>query len=689
MRALTKASFLVIMSILVTSCGVEKKIMKSYVRGEYQTSIDLSKEALAKNPDNANLNIVVAESYRQSNRIRFAEPYYKKAIDRKYKNDTIPVGLYYGLAMKANGKYNEAREQLDNYVEKAEDEDYVKKAEEQIQNLGRIESMLEKESYYKVKNLDAINTAGAEYSPVYNDGQLFFTSARENDKIYKATGTPYTNLFKVNTRGARVDMATVQGLGEIFNTNDINEGTITFSPNGKTVIFARGNTAKSKSNDLTDRDVNLYISRFRNQRWTTPRILSRNVNAPGYWNSTPAFSRDGRTLYFASNRPRKRKGRALDTDIFSARMDSRGRFGKAKRLGSEINTYGNEMFPHISDDGHLYFSSDGHPGFGGLDIYVAQRRNGQTIIENLGKPVNSESDDFGMFLYKPDRGFFSSNREGGKGDDDIYTFVNEDPNLRIVNYYLRGITMTHDEEGELKVLPSVDVKLLDYKGDSSELRTGNDGKFLFRVYEHEHYTVVGEKKSTKVRYLTTRMPYTTVGKSVPQEELTKLETDVYLDTVLVIDKYDEGVTFVLENIYFDFDSSVIREDAADELDRLVTLLKDNPQIAQIEMSSHTDSVGNDRYNELLSQRRADATVKYLIEQGIDKKRLTAKGYGENRPIARNTNPDGTDNPEGRQKNRRTEFQVLKIQEVEKANPGGFDEDRFFDDDDESSGGREP
>jgi peptidoglycan-associated lipoprotein len=313
-----------------------------------------------------------------------------------------------------------------------------------------------------------------------------------------------------------------------------------------------------------------------------------------------------------------------------------------------------------------------------LDIYVVNRVNGRTIIDNLGQPVNSTGDDFGLFLFRVDRGFFTSNREGGKGDDDIYTFINEDPNLKVVNYYLEGVTYRLKPDSTKEILPDTKVTMLDGKGDvMSDFTTGNDGKFLFRVFENEKYTLIGETDG----YLVQRGAYTTVGKSVPLETLKELITNITLDTLLVLDRMEKNKIFVLNNIYFEFAKADIRSDAAVELDKLVELLNDNPEI-KIEMGSHTDSVASVEYNLDLSQRRAESTVNYLIKKGIAPERLVAKGYGESKPIARNTNPDGTDNPEGRQRNRRTEFKILEIGIRPVKKEGEDDDEKYFKNDKE-------
>jgi outer membrane protein OmpA-like peptidoglycan-associated protein/tetratricopeptide (TPR) repeat protein len=662
--------FLLIISALLVGCSAEKKATKAFRLGRYQTTIDIFKAALEKNPDDARANYFVAESYRLSNRLKEAEPFYARAGGRGIDQDSVK--FFHASSMEVNGKYDEARKLWEELSTQAESEKIKERSQEKIAALDYLEKLNEKKSYYRVKNLELVNSPAAEYSPVYLNDELYFTSSRGSGKIYEATGTPFTDIYKVASRGAIVDMATVKPLPEGINNENINDGCVTFSPDGKIMVFAKGNTGKRKGSS----DVDLYLSRFRNGSWSEPVPL--NINDPEAWDSSPAFSQDGRTLYFASNR--KGRGRQMvgygGLDLYSAQMDSRGRFSRVRNLGPDINTAGDELFPYVADDAKLYFASDGHPGYGGLDIFVVKRANGKTVAENLGQPVNSTGDDFGIFLFKADRGFFTSNREGGKGDDDIYTFVNEDPNLKVVNYFLQGITYTPDSTG-LRILPNTKVSLLDASGElMQDYVTGNDGKFLFRVYENEQYELVGESDG----YLVKREAYSTHGKGVDPNTLKDLVTNITLDTTLVLDKIALNKIFVLENIYYEFNKADIRPDAAKELDKLVQILIDNPEI-KIELSSHTDSVATVEFNLDLSQRRAESAVNYLIQRGISPDRLVAKGYGELRPIARNTHPDGTDNPEGRQKNRRTEFKILEIgvipKPLEDDQGDEFDEDKYF------------
>jgi outer membrane protein OmpA-like peptidoglycan-associated protein/tetratricopeptide (TPR) repeat protein len=648
--------------VFLGSCSPEKKVQKAFKYGKYEQVIAYYKGILAKNRNSGKANYFIAESYRLSNRIKDAEPFYAKAGGPGIIKDSVQ--LFYAKALQANAKYEESKKVLEELAASTEDEKIKDRAQKEIEGLQYLGNLSEKKSYFRVKELETLNTRFAEYAPAYSNGVLYFASSRSNTKIYEASGTPFTDIYQVDTKGANVDLNTLKPLPPTINAANVNTGCITFTPDGKLMIFARGNTGKRKGTN----DVDLYLSRFRNGLWTEP--ISININQPNSWESTPALSPDGRTLYFSSNR----KGGYGGLDIYSAQMDSRGRFGKIKNLGPDINTSGDETFPYLAENSKLYFSSDGHPGFGMLDIFVVNRVNGKTKVENLAQPMNSTGDDFGIYLFKPDRGFFTSNREGGKGDDDVYTFINDDPNLKVVNYFLQGITYNQRKDSTREVLADTKVSLLDEGGDvMQEFVTGNDGKFLFRLYENENYILLGDHDG----YIVKRQSYSTIGKSVPLESLKELVTNITLDTIIVLDRLEKNKIFVLKNIYFEYNQADINSVAAKELDKLVEVLNDNSAI-KIEMGSHTDSVASESYNIELSQRRAESTVAYLIRKGIATERLVAKGYGESKPIARNTNPDGTDNPDGRQRNRRTEFKILEISPVKKKSE--FDEDKYFKDD---------
>jgi len=647
---------LICSALYLASCSMGKRAMKKGDKrlkyGEFEYSIDYYQKAIRNNYNVGEANFKIGEAYRLSNRLKEAEPYYQAAISQDYEEED--AYYFYGLALKSNEKYEEARQELQDYLGFAENEEIRELAQNEVDNLIKLKEIRNKESYYRVKNLELINSPYAEYSPVYLNGELYFTSSRYGGKVYKATGDSFTNLYKVKTRGAIVDSTTITSLGDNINSPNTNDGCIAFSPDGQTMVFAKGNSGRRKGAE----DVDLYISRFRRGGWSEPELM--RISDGKAWDSTPTFSRDGRTLFFASTR----RGSIGGTDLYAATKNRRGRWSNVRNLGPVINTAGNEMFPYQASDGSLYFSSNGHPGLGGLDMLVARREGGKMVVENVGPPINSSSDDFGLFLYTPDKGFFTSNREGGRGDDDIYTFINNDPNLKIINYYLTGVTYTIDEDGTEKILPNTTVKLYGANDEMlNEALTGRDGKFLFRVYPEEDYLLMGEKPE----YFTSRANFSTVGKTIPKESLNQLETNKVFETKIVLDQIVMDKAIVLENIYYDLDEDYIRADAAVELDKLVTVLEDNPEI-KIELSSHTDSRQTAAYNDDLSKRRAQSAVEYISSKGIDADRLIARGYGESQLLISdeeiNKLPTEEAREQAHQRNRRTEFKVIEYNPVE-------------------------
>lgn len=648
--------YIVIILIIMPGCSMNNKITKKgnkkFDRGEYEIAIDYYHKALKKSKNPGEINFRIGEAYRVSNRLKEALPYYQAAINNGYTEDH--AYFYLAHALKANENYSEAKKIFDQMSVNATDDIVKQQSMVEEKNLNILENIINTENYYRVKTLDEINTDGAEYSPVYHEGELFFTSSRDGGKTYKATGTPFTKIYRISTQGARVDLATLKPLDDLINDEDTNEGSVSFTPDGRIMVYAKGNNGRKRG----AKDVNLYMATNRKGRWSEPRLL--RINDPDSWDSTPTLSADGRTLYFASNR----EGGFGGTDLYVATRDGRGRWGNVRNLGPKINTHGNEMFPYSAIDGSLYFSSDGHPGFGELDLYKAERREGQMVVQNMGSPINSSADDFGLFLFSPTKGFFTSNRAGGAGDDDIYTFVNNDPDLKIVNYFLSGTTVTADDDGNETILSNTNVKLLDVENNLiSEALTARDGQFTFRVYPEENYHVIGEKPD----YLTTRIPFSTIGKSIPPDSLTKLITNEIFEIKIPLDKIVIDKAIVLENIYYDLDQAYIRPDAALELDKLVAILNDNPEI-KIELSSHTDSRATADYNMDLSKRRAQAAVKYIIDKGIDPDRIIARGYGESQLIISdddiNKLPTEEEREAAHQINRRTEFKILEYNKTE-------------------------
>ncbi|MAJ51871.1 MAG: hypothetical protein CMB82_09695 [Flammeovirgaceae bacterium] len=608
-------------------------------------------------------NYQIAEAYRLSNRIKNAEPFYASAL--KSGIDQDDAYYYYARSLKANQKYDDAREVLSNALYKVKDELIYKLITFEIDGLVSLDDMHGVETFYRTKNLEEINTSGAEYGPVFENGRLYFTSNRDGGKIYKSTGTPFTDIYSVATQGAKINLRTLMPLDPIINNPLVNEGSLALGANGTYLLFAKGNSGKA-SGTL---EVNIFAARYRNGKWGTPKAL--NLNDPNAYDGTPALNKGGNTLYFASNRA----GGFGGADLYTAQLDRRGRWVDVRNLGPEINTPGNEMFPFISESGVLYFSSDGQPGFGNLDVFKATRIGGSMIIENLGTPMNSSADDFGFYEYNLTRGFFSSNRRGGKGDDDIYTFVNDDPNLKIINYFLTGNTLTMDDGGANITVSNTKVSLISGEGQIlDEFFTQEDGVYKFRVYAEENYNIRVEKPN----YFSARKAFSTIGRSIRRDTLTQFQTDITFELDVILDQIVIEKTIVLNNIYYDLDKAEIRTDAAFMLDSLVLILEDNPEI-YIELGSHTDDRNTDEYNLDLSQRRAKSAVDYLIGHGIQSKRVLAKGYGETKLIIENAKTEAD-----HQINRRTEFKVLKYdpQEIEGEEESEDEYERFFDNDNE-------
>ena len=626
------------------------------IKGNYNGMI--AKHGKSIKTNDGITNYQVAEAYRLSNRIKDAEPFYASAL--KSGIDQDDAYYYYARSLKANQKYDDARKVLKGALPKVKDDLIYKLITYEIEGLASLDEMYSAETFFRIKNLEEINSPAAEYGPVFENGKLYFTSNRDGGKIYKSTGTPFTDIYSVVTKGANINLRTLTSLDPIINNPLINEGSLALRANGSYLLFAKGNSGKA-SGTL---EVNIFAARYRNGKWGTPRAL--NINDPNAYDGTPALNKEANTLYFASNRA----GGFGGADLYIAQLDRRGRWVDVQNLGPEINTPGNEMFPFISESGVLYFSSDGQPGFGNLDIFKATRIGGSMIIENLGSPINSSADDFGFYEYNLTRGFFSSNRSGGKGDDDIYTFVNDDPDLKIINYFLTGKTITKDDGGAAITVSNTKVSLISEDGQIlDEYFTREDGVYKFRVYAQENYNIRVEKPT----YFSARKVFSTVGKSIRRDTLTQFQTDIVFELDVELDQIVIEKTIVINNIYYDLDKAEIRADAAFILDSLVLMLEDNPEI-YIELGSHTDDRNTDAYNLDLSQRRAKSAVDYLIGRGIQSQRVLAKGYGETKLMIENAQTEAE-----HQINRRTEFKVLKydLQEIEVEEESVDEYERFF------------
>ncbi len=621
------------------------KSLRTYADDQnYVQAIKEFQELLKENPDAPDINFFTAESYRKLGDLRSSMPYYEKAIAVGYENQELE--LNYAQALKADENYDKAKEVLSNYLGYASLEIYRKRAEQELSNLEKLDSISLYVRNVDLNPLNSINTEKAEYSPFYFNDKLYFVSTRE-EGTFQRYDLPFSDIYSIGIEGLTPEEGTLERLPDLFNTPNINEGSIAFSPDGNTVVFAKGNPEGKKAR----RSVDLYFATKRNGEWTNPTPMP--INNPLAWDTSPSFNQSGTTIYFASDRP----GGYGGSDIYRASLNARGRWADVTNMGPAINTPEDEVFPYVAPDNKLYFASTGHAGFGMLDLFEAENSGGVITVKNMGPSFNSSSDDFGLVYSDfPFEGFFSSNRIGGAGGDDIYSFIDNSSDLKKITYVLKGTTYKLEDDSSQTILGNVRVKLLDENEEIvDDVLSSRGGSYSFPIDPEKNYFIIGEKQD----FFTARKVFSTVNQGIPQVELIERFTEKVFTEDVALEPIVLERAIVIPNIYYDLNMSEIRSDAASELNKLVQLLQDNPNI-KIELSSHTDSRAGNDFNLDLSQRRAQSAVDYLVSQGISKDRLVAKGYGETQLIngCDDANADSC-TEEQHQENRRTEFKVIE------------------------------
>ena len=656
-----KYSILFLLGIFFTSCHTDKlsnkKALKHFDKGEYELTIKEFLPLAQKGFQLDQTNFLLGESYRLSNRITQSLPYYQQAQAKGYVDKMLPY--YMAMSAKSIGNYELTKSYLSEFVKSKPSRLYQIKSEIELENLGQIPDLLKKQSPVTLQALTG-NTSKTEFDAKKIGDELIFTSSSKPE-IYKNNGLPFLGIVK----------APLKNPGEIGNQSifssalfkeNANDGTPAFTKDGNTVVFARGNTGKSKD---PSPDVDLYISKKTGNAWSEPERLS--ISDSLAWDGSPSFSADERTLYFSSNR----RGGKGGVDLYRVPIDNSGRFGRPINLGSTINTPGDELFPYVSANGKLYFSSDGHPSIGGLDLFVASRNESEIVVEHLGVPINSIGDDFAISFSDSTQGYISSNRPGGKGDDDIYFFkstgsedrwwttapppVIDTLNKKIVNYFVQVKVV--DPTGN--PIDSVKINVRKNGQTLSNEKTNKKG-FIELIDMAENDELVF--KCDKEDFITVRSSFSMEGKTIPESLLKKEMTDTTFQVIITMDRPEIGKEisklYEINSIYYDLDKADIRTDAAEELDKIVQFLTDNTQM-NLELGAHTDARASTGYNLKLSQRRAESAVNYIIRRGITKDRIKPKGYGESQLI--NECSDGVECPEEmHQQNRRTEFKIIKI-----------------------------
>ena len=621
-----------------------------YSRGEYYDASNTYRKVynkLTKREERklrGEVAFKMGECYRRLNMSGRAMAAYQNALRYEY-GDSMAM-FYLAQAQHAEGKYVQAIKSYEEFLAKKPG---FRLAEDGIRGCRTAQRLRENPTRYIVRNAKLFNSRRADFCPQFLDGnydQLYFTSSTEKatgTKKSEITGTKQCDVFfsRLDEAGNWQRPEPVEGE---LNT-EFDEGVTSFSPDGTTMYLVR---ARREPNSGTS--VEIYTSQRTEAKWSAPvkyEITADTLSAYG----DPAVSADGTYLYFSSDMPGGYGGK----DIW--RINLKERVGTLENLGDVINTAGDERFPYIRTDSVMYFSSDGHPGMGGLDIFRATKTpSGGWNVENMGVPINSAGDDFGITFGKGESGFFSSNRNDARGYDHIYSFVK--PDLKIT---ISGYVLDKDEEP----VPNAVIRIVGDDGSNQKAVGKDDGTFQFNLQRGVKYVMMAGAKG----YLN--------GKQEFESDTLEQDAEYGVDFILAAMHKPQ----VVENIFYDFDKATLRPESKKALDEMAQMLRDNPNVA-IEMASHTDRKGSDKYNEGLSQRRAQSVVDYLVAAGVERERLQPHGYGESQPktvtkrIARlypqfkegdvlneefieGLSPENQEAAD--QINRRTEFQVLTVE----------------------------
>lgn len=537
----------------------------------------------------------LATCYRRLNQPARATAAYQNAIRYQYPDSMAYYWL--GRSLQAEGKYAQAVTAYETFLEWRPDDRLAREGLAGSQQA--IEAKDRKKSRYIVKEAKVFNSRRSDFSPMYLDkslNQLYFTTS--NEKVTGENKSEITGMKKSDIYYSRKDekgewTRPEPAEGELNSEHD--EGIVAFSPDGQTMYLTVARRSPTSSTS-----VEIYTSRRSDASWSQPQkfeITADTISAVGH----PSVSPDGTYLYFTSDMPGGFGGK----DIW--RINLKERRGSLENLGPEINTPGDEMFPYIRSDSLLYFSSDGHPGFGGLDLFKAKlsRDGASWSVENMGQPMNSPGDDFGITFGDGERGFFSSNRGDGRGYDHIYSF--ELPDLKIT---ISGWVVDKDDEP----IPKAVIRIVGDDGSNQKEVARDDGSFSFNLERGVKYVMLAGAEG----YLNVKQEF----ESDDEEEDAEYGVDFVLASI--------NKPQVVENIFYDFDKADLRDESKAALDELIVMLGENPNVT-IEMGSHTDRWGPEKYNEGLSERRAKSVVDYLVAAGIDPERLSWKGYGKSVP----------------------------------------------------------
>lgn len=603
-----KKAVYIIVCLLLTAVAAGCRTPKlseadaQFQRGEYYDASVTYKKVYNKlrkkeeRPQRGEVAFKMGRCYRLLNMSARASAAFQNALRYEYPDSTTHFML--AQALHADGKYAAALRSYDKYLEFCPDDSLAINCAEGCRTAQEIRA---RGSRYVVKQAKLFNSRRADFCPMYlgaDCDQIYYTSTTEKatgDKKSEITGMKNADVFfsKKNEKGEWERPEPVEGE---LNT-EFDEGIVAFSPDAQTMYLTK---ARRELNAPTS--VEIYTSTRSDAKWSAPvkfEITADTLSTFGH----PAVSPDGEYLYFVSDMPGGYGGK----DIW--RISLKERQGSLVNLGPDINTEGNDDFPYVRSDGSLYFSSDGHPGMGGLDIFrataVGDPADLRWKVENMGFPINSAGDDFGITFGKGEDGFFSSNRGDARGYDHIYSFE-YDP----VRITIEGLVMDKDEEPVKNAI----IRIVGNDGSNQKEVARDDGSFSFALQRGVKYVMLAGAKG----YLNQKQEFAS--------DSTMEDTNYWVEFILP----SISKPSVVENIFYDYDKADLRPESKTALNELIAVLHDNPNVT-IEMASHTDRWGSDAYNINLSERRAKSVVDYLVENGISRDRLQPHGYGKSRP----------------------------------------------------------
>lgn len=600
----TKVLALLVLSLwLLAGCGAEKNMKKAekfMAIGEYYDAASQYKQAYSKTPpkERDRRGLIagkMAVCYRKINSTPKAVAAYRNMV--RYNKATVDDRMELGRQLLKNGDYKQAAEQFRVVLDSMPDNVLARNG---LLSAQQAPVWKKQGSRYTVKRMDVFNSRRAEYSPMLSGDQfdqLYFTSTRNDatgDELSGITGTKNGDIF-VSQKDDKGKWSKPEVVNGGLNT-EADEGASCLSPDQREMYLTQCVTDPSYP-----RYAQIVKSNRADAAWGKASSVELTKDTLSCF-AHPAVSPDGQWLYFVSDMPGGKGG----LDIWRVRITSAG-YGGVENLGEPINTPGNEMFPTFRPNGDLYFSSDGHPGMGGLDIFIAHPgKSGRYVLEHPGYPLNSQGDDFGMtFEGVKNRGFFSSNRNDGRGWDHIYSFVNPE-----IVQSVKG--WVYEQEGY--ELPAAQVYMIGSDGTNLKLGVKSDGSFEKELTPGVEYMFLATCK----------------GFLNHKEELKVVPMNDSHEYVLQFPLASITAPVLIDNIFYDFNKATLRPESQTALDELVKLLNENPNVT-IELSSHCDYKGSSAYNKLLAQRRAESVVNYLVDKGIARDRLSPVGYGKEKP----------------------------------------------------------